>query len=126
MHQDEIGDYFHILRRGTVEVRARGANGASVHIRDMNAPTFFGEISLLTGEPRNASIVARSDVEVLELNREAFTHLFRERPDSLNDVSEVVARRIDETRQVVQQASAEGDRRSHSWLLDKMRVIFGV
>jgi small-conductance mechanosensitive channel len=126
MHQGEVGDSFHILRHGTVQVMAQAANGGAVHIRDMSAPSFFGEISLLTGEPRNASIVAHSDVEVLELNREAFTHLFRERPDSLNEVSEVVARRISETRQRVEAASAQDDRRGRGWLLDKMRVIFGV
>ena len=80
----------------------------------------------MTGEPRNASIVARSDVEVLELNREAFTHLFRERPDSLNDVSEVVARRISETRERVEAASTPSDRRGENWLVAKMRAIFGV
>jgi len=105
---------------------AQGANGAPIHIRDLSPPAFFGEISLLTGEPRNASIVARSDVEVLELNREAFTHLFRERPQSLNEVSEVVARRISETRERVEAASAHGDRRNRGWLVGKMRAIFGV
>jgi small-conductance mechanosensitive channel len=126
MHQGEVGDFFHILRHGTVAVMAQGANGGSIHIRDLNAPTFFGEIALLTGEVRNASIVARSDVEVLELNRDAFTHLFRERPESLNDVSEVVAKRITETRERVEAASAQGDRRGENWLVAKMRSIFGV
>jgi small-conductance mechanosensitive channel/CRP-like cAMP-binding protein len=126
MHQGEVGDYFHILRRGVVEVMAQSANGGAVHIRDLNSPAFVGEISLLTGEPRNASVVARSDVEVLELNREAFSHLFRERPDSLNAVSEVVAGRISETQQALQAASVQGDRRGSNWLVDKMRIIFGV
>ena len=126
MHQGDLGDYFHILRRGTVEVVAQGVNGSPIHIRDLKAPTFFGEIALLTGEPRNANIVARSDVEVLELNREAFTNLFRERPESLNEVSEVVARRISETRARVEAASAHDDRRNENWLIAKMRAIFGV
>jgi len=126
MHQGEVGDCFHSLRCGTVRVMAQAANGGAVHIGDMSAPAFFGEIALLTGEPRNASVVAHSDVEVLELNREAFTHLFRERPDSLNEVSEVVARRMSETRQRVEAASGQDGRRSPGWLLDKMRTIFGL
>jgi small-conductance mechanosensitive channel len=126
MHQGEVGDFFHILRRGTVAVMAQAANGGSIHIRDLNAPGFVGEISLMTGEPRTASIVARSDVEVLELNRDAFTHLFRERPEALNEISEVVAPRITETRARVEAASAHDDRHSRGWLVDKMRAIFGV
>lgn len=126
MHQGEIGDYFHILRRGTVKIVANASNGGAIHIRDLEAPAFFGEISLLTGEPRNASVIGRSDVEVLELSREAFVHLFRARPDALNQVSEVVARRISETRERVQAASATEDRRARNWLVDKMRSIFGV
>jgi small-conductance mechanosensitive channel/CRP-like cAMP-binding protein len=126
MHQGEVGDYFHILRRGTVKVMARASNGGAIHIRDLTAPAFFGEISLLTGEPRNASIVAHCDAEVLELNHEAFSHLFRERPDTLNDVSEVVARRISETRERVQAESSRGDRSEGGWLVAKMRAIFRV
>jgi small-conductance mechanosensitive channel/CRP-like cAMP-binding protein len=126
MHQGEVGDYFHVLRRGTVEVVAQGSNGGSIHIRDLKAPTFFGEIALLTGEPRNASIVARSDVEVLELNREAFSHLFRARPDSLNEISEVVGKRISETRERVEAASLHSEQRGQSWLMAKMRKIFDV
>jgi CRP-like cAMP-binding protein len=127
MHQGEVGDYFHILRRGKVKIVVNAGNGGgSIHIRDLDAPAFFGEISLLTGEARNASVIALSDVEVLELNREAFIHLFRARPDSLNQVSEVVARRISETRERVQAATATEDRRGSNWLMDKMRSIFGV
>jgi CRP-like cAMP-binding protein/catechol 2,3-dioxygenase-like lactoylglutathione lyase family enzyme len=126
MHQGEVGEYFHILRQGTVEVVAQAANGGSIHIRDLKAPDFFGEIALLTREPRRASVVARSHVEVLELNRDAFTHLFRERPESLNDVSEVVARRISGTRERVEAAAAQGDRRGENWLVTEMRAIFGV
>ncbi len=126
MHQGEVGDYFHILRRGKVKIVANAGNGGSIHIRDLDSPAFFGEISLLTGEPRNASVIARSDVEVLELSREAFIHLFRARPDALTQVSEVVARRISETRERVQAASAPDDRRGRNWLVDKMRSIFGV
>jgi CRP-like cAMP-binding protein len=126
MHQGEIGDFFHILRRGMVEVVAHAGNGGSIHITDLKAPTFVGEIALLTGETRNASVVARSDVEVLELNREAFSHLFRQRPEALNEISEVVARRIKETSGIVDTFSSRSDRRSDNWLVAKMKAIFGV
>ncbi|HXR34557.1 MAG TPA: mechanosensitive ion channel family protein [Candidatus Binataceae bacterium] len=126
MHQGEIGDFFHILRRGTVEVVAHAANGGAIHITDLKAPAFVGEIALLTGETRNASVVARSDVEVLELNRDAFTHLFHQRPEALNEISAVVARRIKETTGIVDTFSAQNDRRSDNWLVAKMKAIFGV
>src|SRR5579875_646348 len=70
MHEGEVGDFLHILRSGMVEVMARSPSGGMIHIRDLKAPAFFGEIALMTGERRTASIVARSDVEVLELNRQ--------------------------------------------------------
>jgi class 3 adenylate cyclase/CRP-like cAMP-binding protein len=111
MRQGEMGESFHILRQGTVEVVAEAANGSSVHIKTLKAPAFFGEISLLTGEARNASIVARSDVEVLELSREAFAHLFRERPESLKDVSELVAQRTKVTHERLEAGQAQSTHR---------------
>ena len=127
MHEGEQGDFFHILRHGSVDVVAQAANGGLIHIRELRAPAFFGEIALLTGEPRNASVVARSDVEVLEVNREGFSHLFRERPESLQEISSLVAPRLSETRERVQAASMPTDRHQDGhWLVAKMRAIFDV
>ena len=125
MHEGETGDSFYIMRSGTVEVLAKSANNGLIHIRDLNPPAFFGEISLMTGEPRTATIRARSDVEVLEINRHGFTLLFKKHPEVAEQVGEIIAARMSETRGRVAAAhTTSGDSGSRHRLLTKMRAIF--
>jgi CRP-like cAMP-binding protein len=54
----------------------------------------FGEISLLTGEPRSATVVAKLDCEVVEIEKQTIGILLREHPELADSLSEtVVARR---------------------------------
>ncbi len=125
MHEGEAGDSFYIMRSGTVEVLAKTPNDGTIHIRDLNPPAFFGEISLMTGEPRNATVRARSHVEALEINRDGFTLLFKKRPEVAEQVGEIIATRISETRDRVAAAQTTGsDGGSRHRLLAKMRAIF--
>lgn len=59
----------YILQRGTVEVRIL-AKGEERRVTTMEAPTFFGEMALMTGEPRQASVVATSDVVCYRLENQ--------------------------------------------------------
>jgi small-conductance mechanosensitive channel/CRP-like cAMP-binding protein len=126
MREGDPGDSFYIMRTGTVEVLAKAPDdGAAIHIRDLNPPAFFGEISLMTGEPRTATIRARSDVEVLEISRVGFTLLFKQHPEVAEQVGEIIAMRMSETRGAVAAAHATvGDGSSRHRLLAKMRAIF--
>jgi len=101
MHEGDEGDRFYILRKGSVEVFARGHAGApEKHIRDIadsSAENFFGEIALLTGGKRNATVRATTDVDVWELGRDAFAKLFRTKPAAGASIAEVAGRRSTET-----------------------------
>ena len=71
---------------------------------------FFGEMSMLTGEPRTATVRAVGDVRVLEIPAERFREVALERPGLIEHISGVVATRragLDEARA----AAAAGSRR---------------
>ena len=57
------------------------------------APGFFGEQGLMTGEPRNATIVAKTDVECYRLDKETFEKIVAERPEAATEVADVLAKR---------------------------------
>ncbi|MBF6569547.1 MAG: mechanosensitive ion channel [Candidatus Binataceae bacterium] len=127
VRQGDPGDSFFIIRRGMVEVVAHHGNGQPAHIADLRPPAFFGEIALMTGEQRNASVVARSDAEVLEMDREAFTLLFRNHPDVTARIGEVIAARLTERRDILAAAPGiDGNHARRSWLLEKMRAVFDL
>jgi small-conductance mechanosensitive channel/CRP-like cAMP-binding protein len=128
MRQGDAADAFFIIRRGVVEVSANGADGRPVHLNELTRPAFFGEMALMTGEPRNATIRARTDVEVLEMTRDAFTELFRAHPEAAAQMSEIIAARMSQRRELLETGpGVDGGTRGRSgWLLAKMRAIFDL
>ena len=135
MHEGDEGDRFYILRKGQVEVFAQGQGGEPPkHIRDIadsSPENFIGEIALLTGAKRNATVRATTDVDVWEIGRDAFAKLFRAKPAAGASMAEVAGRRSTETSQATAArsstapvvASGEAKRRSATILL-AMRKVF--
>src|SRR5262249_7017508 len=56
IHQGEIGDKFYLIRRGQCEVSMADGTGQHV-VTTLGEGEFFGEIALLTGAPRSATVV---------------------------------------------------------------------
>ena len=65
--EGESGDRFYVIADGAVEVTERGRFRRVEEIGDC-----FGEIALLRATPRTATVVARTDVDLLALEREEF------------------------------------------------------
>lgn len=123
--EGDPGDAFFVLRRGTVEVVARGASGQETHVADLHAPAFFGEMALLTGEARSATVRAKGDAELLIVERAGFESLFKTRPSVAEAVSRVLATRQSELRERRGQSVATESNESRSRrLLAKMQAIF--
>src|SRR5918997_46934 len=74
------GDSMFVVSRGSVDVRV-DSNGTPRTISRLGEGAFFGEMALLTGEPRTASVVAADETEVLEIGHEAMRGLFQNNPD---------------------------------------------
>jgi small-conductance mechanosensitive channel/CRP-like cAMP-binding protein len=127
VREGDQGDSLFIIRSGTVEVVAASSDGKPVHIRDLKRPAFFGEIALMTGEPRSATIRARTDAELLELNRDGFTELFKAHPETAAQMSEIISLRTTETRELLAAAPhADGAHTRAYWLVAKMRSVFNL
>ncbi|MEM7247720.1 MAG: ATP-binding cassette domain-containing protein [Acidobacteriota bacterium] len=67
IEQGDEGETFHVIGSGKVEVHVSGK-----HVAELGEAEFFGEQSLLTDEPRNATIVAAEDVVIYSLEKAAF------------------------------------------------------
>lgn len=80
LHKEDPGDSLFILRRGRVKVVLYGDDGREVILSVLKDGDFFGEMSLLDGEPRSASVVAMEDSSVYILKRDAFIQTLMERP----------------------------------------------
>lgn len=71
IRQGEVGEKFYIIESGAVDVTGE-KDGVPFERATLTAGDFFGEVALLTGAPRNATIVAREPVQVFTLAKEHF------------------------------------------------------
>ncbi len=99
--------WLYLLTRGSAEVIVSTDSGVHKRVNILKAGDFFGEMSLLTGEPRSASLKALEDSECYRLDRQAFEDILHGRPEIANYLSELLARRKVEIETVRQDLDAE-------------------
>jgi len=124
--QDAVGDTLYIVAEGAVDVLVRGGGAAdAARVATLGAGEFLGEMSLLTGEPRRATVRAATGCLLYELSRGTVATLVAERPG----VSEILSHTLASRKAALESAGAAPDpavletgRRS---LLHKMLAIFG-
>jgi len=78
---DDPGDSMYFIARGQAKVILSGGGGREVILATLRAGDFFGEMSLLDGRPRSASVIAIEDSRLLMLPREALMDLVRNEPE---------------------------------------------
>ncbi|MBS0658720.1 MAG: mechanosensitive ion channel [Verrucomicrobia bacterium] len=91
------GDSMFVLVSGVASVLVRGAGGESSEVARLRAGDCFGEMSLLTGEPRSATVQASEDCEVLEITKKVFASLLSREESLVQRLSDLLARRRLET-----------------------------
>lgn len=74
-HQGDPGDSLHIVTSGAVKVALPSTEGEEAIIATLRPGDFFGELSLLDGAPRSATVVALDSAETMALPRTAFLEL---------------------------------------------------
>jgi MFS family permease len=75
VREGDKGDRFYIVKRGRVEVVARGDSDAPAHVAGLSRMDYFGEIALLQDVPRTATVLADGEVELYSLTRGDFEQL---------------------------------------------------
>jgi len=128
VRQGEQGDTLYLVARGEVGVRIRVEGGAMVADREvarLGRGALFGEMSVLTGDPRTATVVALGDAALLAVDRDAFERILGAEPDLAQRLADVIARRrvaLDAARAEQQAPALE---KESSNLLSRIRGIFG-
>lgn len=92
IRQGAPGDSLFLIAQGEVLV-SLGQDGMNQSVTTLRAGDFFGEMSLMTGEPRSATCTARTDTVCYVVDREAFHHLLTMRPQIAEHMSTVLASR---------------------------------
>jgi small-conductance mechanosensitive channel/CRP-like cAMP-binding protein len=122
--------WLYLITRGDAEVRLSINGNLSEHIATLHVGDFFGEMGMMTGEPRSATVVALSDVECYRVDKDAFHDILRSRPEIAEDISEVLARRraeLDAVREDLNEEAKRARMRKHQGdLLRRIRDFFAL
>jgi len=88
------GDSLYVIRSGEVEIFVKDDTGERILLETARAGDFFGELSLLDGGARNASVLATQDAELLKLSRADLDHFVRLQPAAAMDLLTATGRRL--------------------------------
>ena len=127
IRQGERGESLFLVTRGRVEVKVASGGEASV-VGTLGEGSVFGEMSLLTGDPRTATVVALEDTEVIAVPRAEFRHIAAANPALLEEVARIVSSRRGKLAETIRETEEAAAARAaaHRDLLDRVRAFFGV
>ncbi|MDE3077525.1 MAG: cyclic nucleotide-binding domain-containing protein [Chloroflexota bacterium] len=101
MKQDDASQALHVVVKGLVKVERKTADGRVLHLADLGPGEVIGEMGVLDGSPRSATVISLSDVETIELSAPVMKAIFGEYPEALAVVMRIVTERLRNTDDLV-------------------------
>jgi small-conductance mechanosensitive channel len=131
VRQGTPGDSLYLIRSGRAEVEVSGAGGSRATVAELGPGDFFGEMSLLTGEPRSATVVATEETEVVVVDRDGLAPILASDLGIVDQLSEHLEERRSELEDSLADLSTRTARAGKAEqrkedLLSRIRGFFGV
>jgi CRP-like cAMP-binding protein len=130
--QGEAGDTFFIIRSGRVRIDVDDVLSDSlsaVTVNHLGPGDFFGEMALLTGAARGATVTAVEDTEILLVARPDLAPLLQANPELPERLGAVLARRMEMNQAALatrQASDAPAELLSRPSLVGRIRQLFGL
>jgi small-conductance mechanosensitive channel/CRP-like cAMP-binding protein len=91
--QGDAGSSLYILSSGMVRIMIENDGSEAFEVAKLVTGQYFGEMSLLTNEPRSASVYAHTDCQFLEIKADAMRLIFDEDPSLMDMMAKIVSQR---------------------------------
>lgn len=124
VRKGQEGNSMFVILRGAVMVQIVDA-GAVKTVNNLGRNDFFGEMSLLTGQPRSATVVAERETEVLEIRKSAMKLIFQSNPDLVKSIVEIIEERK-ELLKAETSAETEAEAEKRKGVVGSIRNFFGL
>ncbi len=125
VREGESGDSLFVVANGLVSVWMN-LGESSLNVASLGAGSFFGEMALLTGKPRTATVVAETGSELLEITKHDIAPLLAREPEVSKRISEVLAERQKLNRSRLQRSEEESKTQLSHQFLNEIRDVFGL
>lgn len=129
IRQGESGDSLYGIISGSARVAVTVDGGTERKVATLGGGDVFGEMSLLTGEPRSANVYADDLLMVCRVSKDDLLPLLKANPGAAERIAEVVAGRRQEMDRVKAEASAERQPppvQEQKGLVQRIRRFFGL
>jgi thioredoxin reductase (NADPH) len=93
IREGERSDRFYVIAKGEAVVLQRDANGTERTLSTLRAGDYFGEVGILSGQTRNATVRAKTSLEVLALEQDAFRDLVAKSQATSDEIKRVAKAR---------------------------------
>lgn len=93
VREGERSSSMFLIEGGTVAVSIQDATGESRELTVLEAGAAFGEISLLTGEPRTATVRAVTETTLVEIEKESLAPILHEHPTLVDELQAIMEER---------------------------------
>ena len=121
VRQGNAGDSMFIIHHGACDVIL----GDNTRVASLVKSDYFGEMSLLTGEPRNATVKAKGETTVFSIQKKIFAEILNVHPTICESLAKALAKRQGELDEIAGRKS-ENENSSTSKMLLKIKSFFGI
>lgn len=101
LREGELGESFFLVNSGVVEVRTRAGGGGEIELTTLQRGAVFGEVAVLTGSPRTATVTALTDVCAVAFDRHDVDQLLASNPKARRLLDAVMTGRARDTAEKV-------------------------
>ncbi len=128
--QGAVAHWLYIIINGEAEVFLEAAGGERRSVNVLGRGNFFGEMGMMTGAPRSASVIARTDMECYRLDKDAFAGIMQARPGLAEEIAHILVERRAELDSVLhhldEQTRQQEKSSQHNELLETVKRFFGL
>lgn len=128
MRQGSVAHWLYIIINGVAEVFLESPDGSQRKIDTLHGACFIGEMGLMTGDPRSATVIAQSEVLAYRLDKASFQKILAKRPELAIEISNLLVQRRFNLDNLQQQLTTESVQallsQQQNNLLEQIRSFF--
>jgi small-conductance mechanosensitive channel/CRP-like cAMP-binding protein len=126
IRRGEPGESMFVVFRGKVEVRLPSNNGDQHQVAVLESGNFFGEMALLTGEPRTADVSAIEEVEILEIRKGVIEQLLGKNAQLAEELSRKITDRQAQLTELTRVMPDDEKRINTQTMLNRIKWFFRI
>lgn len=126
IRQHDAGSELFILESGDADVLIQQEGAGSIQVATLGPGAVFGEMSLVTGEPRSATVRARSVCQVVSIGHAQFAPVLEQNPEMVRRISDVLAKRQAELDQAQASHVSDDCSEKSGEIFERIRRFFSL